>query len=105
MLVKAHGNCGSDPGAEVKFGGHRFAINFRAFGSNATTIIPRTNLQNSRYDAVIFFCGTPPARRYLEHLQEEHRWANVSIRDMPKPDPVQAERRPAELLVRSLLAD
>jgi hypothetical protein len=103
LLVSEYGKGTKVPGAEVRFDGKCFAINFRLTASNAATIVPRTDLQNDAYDAVVFFCMTPRSRLFMDRLQEQHRWSKVVIRDMPKPGAYAPERRPAELLVNSLL--
>jgi hypothetical protein len=103
LLHKRDGRTAKVPGAEVSIDGQRFAINFRLTGTNAATLVPRTDLQNDAYDAVIFFCATKRARLYMERLQDQHRWSKVVIRDMPKPGMYASRPSAAELLVESLL--
>jgi hypothetical protein len=103
LLLSEYGKGTRVPGAEVRFDGKCFAINFRLTASNAATIVPRTDLQNDAYDAVVFFCMTPRSRLFMDRLQDQHRWSKVVIREMPKPGAYAPERRPAEVLVDSLL--
>jgi HTH-like domain len=105
LLVETHGNERSGvPGAEVRYEGSRIAINFRASGANAATIVPRTDIQCATYDAVVFFCGSSRARRYMEHLTDQNGWPRVVIRDMPKLDARdRGVRRTAQELVGRML--
>ncbi len=103
LLQERHGRRASVPDAEVQLDGHRYAINLRLGAQNAATLVPRTDIQNHRYDAVVFFCAIPRARLFMERLQETHRWSKVVIRDMPKGDAFGHDPSDAEKLVRSLL--
>lgn len=107
LLVKERGKATSGlPGAEVRFNGYRHAINVRAKGSTGSkSPVELVRQQVSRYDAVIFFCVSLRARRYLELLQREHQWTRVVIRDMPEPDCIREARRPAKARVAELLGD
>jgi DNA-binding MarR family transcriptional regulator len=101
LLFRQYGRTANVPGAEVRLDGKRYAFNVRPVGANASALVPRIDLQNRAYDVVIFFCETLPSRVAMERLQEQHRWTNVVIRDMPRP--YATESRVAEQLVDSLL--
>jgi hypothetical protein len=107
LLVKAHGKATSGlPGAEVRFNGFRHAINVRTQGSaGSKSPAELVRQQTSRYDAVIFFCVSLRARRFLELLQREHHWTKVVIRDMPDPADVREARRPAQIRAAELLGE
>jgi hypothetical protein len=101
LLFRQYGRTAKVPGAEVRLDGKLYAFNVRTVGANAPALVPRIDLQNRAYDAVVFFCETLPSRVAMERLQEQHRWTNVVIRDMPRP--YATESRVAEQLVDSLL--
>ncbi len=103
LLLKTHGRTAKVPGAEVRLGGKRFAINYRLTPNNGGTLVPRADLQNDAYDAVIFFCATPRTRLFMERLQRQHRWSKVAVRDMPDPELIASESREVKRLVDSLL--
>jgi hypothetical protein len=101
LLLREHGRTAKVPGAEVRIDDKRYALNVRLTGANAPALVPRIDLQNRTYDAVVFFCETLPSRVAMERIQEQHRWSKVVIRDMPRP--YATEPRVAEQLVDSLL--
>jgi DNA-binding MarR family transcriptional regulator len=103
VLLRQHGRTAKVPGAEVRFDGKCYAFNIRLTGFNSCTLVPHIDLQNDVYDAVLFFCETLPSRVAMERLQEQHRWTNVAIRDMPKPYGYAAKPRSVDHLVDSLL--
>jgi hypothetical protein len=105
LLIKELGKSAAVPHALVEYEGKRFAVNFRLNAQNGATLIPRTDRQNLEFDAVLFFCGTPRVRAFMERLQDRFRWSNVVIRDMPKPENFTRRPSEAELLVTSMLRD
>jgi hypothetical protein len=105
LIKKSLGRTGQVPGAEIREGGRRYAVNVRLTPNNGGTLVPRTDLQNDAYDAVIFFCATSRARIFMERLLMKHRWSKVVIRDLPNPERIVLKERLAENLVRELLGD
>jgi hypothetical protein len=103
LLTMAKGRFKSVPGAEVFLDGKHYAINVRLTPNNGATLVPRTDLQNDSYDAVIFFCATPRARLYMERLLEQNGWSKVVVRDLPRPDSIRIQQRPVNDLVDTLL--
>jgi hypothetical protein len=105
LLMKELGISAAVPHALVEYEGKRFAVNFRLNAQNGATLIPRTDRQNRDFDALLFFCATPRVRAFMERLQENYRWSNLVIRDMPKPEHFTRRPSEAELLVTAMLRD
>jgi hypothetical protein len=102
-LRAIYGRSAKVPGAEIQFGGQRYAANLRLTPNNGATLVARTDLHNAKYDAVIFFCATPRARLFMERLLERYRWSKVVIRDLPRPESFLHFARPVDEVVGALL--
>ena len=83
MLIRGLGSDARAPGAVVEIGGERHAINVRLSRPQPGTRLPSMiDIQSRAYDVVIYMCGTPGVRAYMQDLQAKYRWSKLVIRDL-----------------------